>query len=181
MGAWGVIRESAGSAERRRDRKKPAGTGGMFSRAWLHFGRAALERPFLEHFTAFLDPFDRSFFPLYRPFSVSFSVAPLREASPFKRGAADNIRISRPYLFPAFLNPGMATGRGRSAGAFPRIKGRTSGYAAPFQGRPTAASSGGGPFSFSPSIPCQRRKIATVGKEEAEIAAAPVPAMEAVG
>lgn len=134
----GAIRENAGSAERRRDRKSPREQGGCSHGLGCILVGLLWSRLFLNALIGrFFRCIDRS--------AVSFSVAPLREASPF---TADNIRISYPYLFPAFLNPGMATGRGRSAGAFPRIKGRPSGYAAPFQGRPTAASSGGAPSAL---------------------------------
>ena len=62
MGAWGRYPRKRWICRKKERQKKPAGTGGVFSRAWLHFGRAALERPLLERF-------DRSVFPLYRPFS----------------------------------------------------------------------------------------------------------------
>lgn len=174
MGAWGRYPRKRWICRKKERQKKPAGTGGCSHGLGCILVGLLWSRLFLNALIGrFFRCIDRS--------AVSFSVAPLREASPFKRGAADNIRISYPYLFPAFLNTGLATGRGRSAGAFPRIKGRPSGYAVPFQGRPTAASSGGVPSALivdSLSAVENRRCGESGGRNSG---CAPVPAMEAVG
>lgn len=177
----GAIRESAESAERRRDRKKPAGTGGMFSRAWLHFGRAALERPFLEHFTAFLDPFDRSFFPLYRPFSRLLLRCSAERGFSLQAGRCGQYKDIASLSFPRFFESRNGNWPRAERRRFPADKGEDFRLCRPFSRAPDGRFLRRRPLLLSPSIPCQRRKIADVGKEEAEIAAAPVPAMEAVG
>ena len=154
MGAWGRYPRKRWICRKKERQKKPAGTGGCSHGLGCILVGLLWSRLFLNALIGrFFRCIDRS--------AVSFSVAPLREASPF---TADNIRISYPYLFPAFLNPGMATGRGRSAGAFPRIKGRPSGYAALFQELPTAASSGGVPFSSHRRFPVSGGKSPLWGK-----------------
>lgn len=128
----GAIRENAGSAERRRDRKKPAGTWGVFSRAWLHFGRAALERPFLERFPAFLDPFDRSVFPLYRPFSRLLLRCSAERGFSLQAGRCGQYKDIASLSFPRFFESRYGNWPRAERRRFPADKGEVFRLCRPF-------------------------------------------------
>lgn len=157
----GAIRENAGSAERRRDRKSPREQGGVFSRAWLHFGRAALEPPLLERF-------DRSVFPLYRPFSRLLLRCSAERGFSLHCGQyKDIVSLSFPRFFESRNGNWPRAERRR----FPADKGEAFRLCRPFSRAPDGRFLRRSSFLLSPSIPCQRWKIAAVGKAEAEIAA----------
>ena len=125
----GAIRENAGSAERGRDRKSPREQGVCSHGLGCILVGLLWSRLFLNALIGrFFCCIDRS--------AVSFSVAPLREASPFKRGAADNIRIIVSLSFPRFFESRTGNWPRAERRRFPADKGEAFRLCRPFSRAP---------------------------------------------